>query len=161
MSNHFPCKTSVEPRDGALLRIPQTTLSSSREPHPTHHQVIFLGNLFKIRIITFSKRAFSWCIYVNVRVKDIYCLLMLKVVKQIIFKATRLGPKAQQLKKDISQRTKEKQKQTSSKIKTQFFPDPPIATFPPQSATKCGRSKVIFPTYESNCLMIQRKTINP
>ena len=81
--------------------------------------------------------------------------------KKIIFNATRLGPKAQQLEKDPSQRTKEKQKQTSSKIKTQIFPDPPVATFPPQSATKCGRSKVIFPTYESNCLMIQRNTINP
>ena len=121
MSNHFPCKTSTEPREGALLRIPQTTLSSSREPHPTHHQVIFLGNLFKIRIITFSKRAFSWCIYVNVRVKDIYCLLMLKVVKQIIFKATRLGPKAQQLKKDISQRTKEKQKQSKLEDQNTIF----------------------------------------
>ena len=88
---------------------------------------------------------------------------MLKVVKKIIFNATRLGPKAQQLEKDPSQRTKEKQKQeTSSKIKPQFFfPDPPVATFPPQSAAKCGRSKVIFPTFESNCFMIQRNTINP
>ena len=87
--------------------------------------------------------------------------MMLKVAKTIIFNATRLGPKAQQLEKDPSQRAKEKQKQTSSKIKTQIFPDPPVATFPPQSATKCGRSKVIFPTYESNCFTLQRNTINP
>ena len=85
---------------------------------------------------------------------------MLKVVKKIIFKATRLGPKAQQPEKDPTQRTKEKQKQTSSKIKTPIFADPPVATFPPESTTKCGRSKVILPSYESNCLMIQRNTIN-